>query len=74
MTLAIAVCNKSKTISNLHETMADDNKKKMGRSSYNWFITNGDWDEDEVAQRSADMFLEESMIHITKRRAKNQKE
>lgn len=62
MTSAIAVCDKSKTISNLHETMADDNKKKKGRSSYNWFITDGDWDEDEVAQRSADMFLEASNL------------
>jgi SRSO17 transposase len=60
MTSAIAVCDKSKTISNLHETMADDNNKKKGRSSYNWFITDGDWDEDEVAQRSAYMFLEAS--------------
>lgn len=59
LTAAIAVCNKSKTVSNLHETMANDNKEKKGRSSYNWFITEGDWDEDEVAQRKADLFFEE---------------
>jgi len=59
MTTTIAVCNKSKTVFNLHETMADDNKDKKGRSSYNWFITNGDWDEDEIAQRKADLFFEE---------------
>jgi hypothetical protein len=58
ITSAIAICNKSKTVYNLHETMADNNEKK-GRSSYNWFITNGDWDEDEIAQRKADLFFEE---------------
>jgi hypothetical protein len=59
MTTTIAVCNKSKTIFNLHETMANDNKEKKGRSSYNWFITDGDWDENEIAQRKADLFFEE---------------
>ncbi len=59
LTTTIAVCDKSKTIFNLHETMADDNKEKKGRSSYNWFITNGDWDEEEIAQRKADLFFEE---------------
>jgi hypothetical protein len=59
MTASIAVCDKSKTIFNLHETMAYDNRDKKGRSSYNWFITDGDWDEDEVAQRKADLFLKE---------------
>jgi SRSO17 transposase len=39
--------------------MADDNREKKGRSSYNWFITNGDWDEEEIAQRKADLFFEE---------------
>ncbi len=59
MTTTIAVCDKSKTVFNPYETMADDNKDKKGRSSYNWFITNGDWDEDEIAQRKADLFFEE---------------
>jgi hypothetical protein len=59
MTVSIAVCDKSKTIFNLHETMAGDNKEKKGRSSYNWFITDGDWDEEEIAQRKADLFFEE---------------
>jgi hypothetical protein len=39
--------------------MANDNKEKKARSSYNWFITDGDWDEDEIAQRKADLFFEE---------------
>jgi hypothetical protein len=56
---ALAVCDKSKTIYNLHETMADNLKKKKGRSSYNWFITDSDWDEDELAQRKVDLFLSE---------------
>lgn len=64
VTTTIAVCDKSKTVFNLHETMADDNKDKKGRSSYNWFITNGDWDEDEIAQRKADLFFEE--LHLKK--------
>mgnify|MGYP001591539296 CR=1 FL=1 len=59
MTTTIAVCNKSKTIFNLHETMADNNQEKKARSSYNWFFTDGDWDEDEIAQRKADLFFEE---------------
>jgi hypothetical protein len=62
MTTAVAICNKSKTIFNLHETMANDYKEKKARSSYNWFITNGDWDEDEIAQRKADLFFEELNI------------
>ena len=62
MTTTIAVCNKSKTIFNLHETMADNNKEKKGRSSYNWFFTDGNWDEDEIAQRKADLFFEELRI------------
>jgi hypothetical protein len=39
--------------------MADNLKKKKGRSSYNWFITDSDWDEDELAQRKVDLFLSE---------------
>ncbi len=62
MTTTIAVCNRSKTIFNLHETMADNNQEKKGRSSYNWFFTDGDWDEDEIAQRKADLFFEE--LHL----------
>jgi len=54
----LAVCSKSKTIANLHDTMADDCSYKKSRSTYNWFITKGKWDEDEVAQRKADQFFE----------------
>jgi hypothetical protein len=39
--------------------MADNNQEKKARSSYNWFFTDGDWDEDEIAQRKADLFFEE---------------
>jgi SRSO17 transposase len=59
LTTAIAVCDKSKTVFSLHDTMASSNREKKGRSSYNWFITDGDWDEDEIAQRKADLFFEE---------------
>jgi hypothetical protein len=44
--------------------MANDNKKKKARSSYNWFITDGDWDEDEIAQRKADLFFEPELTII----------
>ena len=54
----LAVCSKSKTIANLHDTMANDCSYKKSRSTYNWFITKGKWDEDEVAQRKADQFFE----------------
>lgn len=59
LTTAIAVCDKSKTVFSLHDAMANDNREKKARSSYNWFITDGDWDEDEIAQRKADLFFEE---------------
>jgi hypothetical protein len=59
LTTAIAVCDKPKTIFSLHDAMADDNREKKARSSYNWFITDGNWDEDEIAQRKADLFLKE---------------
>lgn len=38
--------------------MANDNKEKKARSSYNWFIA-GNWDKDKIAQRKADLFFEE---------------
>ena len=59
LTTAIAVCDKPKNIFNIHNAMADDNRERKARSSYNWFITDGDWDEDEIAQRKADLFFEE---------------
>ncbi len=62
LTSALAVCTKSKTIYNLHETMSNANKEKKSRSAYNWFIAEGDWDEDEIAQRKADMFFE--AVHL----------
>lgn len=64
LTSALAVCTKSKTVYNLHETMSDANKEKKSRSAYNWFIAEGDWDENEIAQRKADMFFE--AVHLQK--------
>lgn len=63
LTSALAVCTKSKTINSLHETMSDTNKEKKSRSAYNWFIAEGDWDEDEIAQRKADMFFGAVHLH-----------
>lgn len=52
---AIAVCDKQKNVYNLYDTMALEDKKN--RSSYNWFFNNAKWDEDEVADRKAEMFF-----------------
>lgn len=58
MIAAISICTKSKTVYNLHETIADDFDDKKARSTYDWFFNHAKWDEDEVAQRKTDMFLE----------------
>ncbi len=55
---ALSVCDKSKTVSNLCDTMAECRKGKKARSSYNWFFSDADWDENEVAQRKVDLFIE----------------
>ena len=55
---ALSVCDKSKTVANLCDTMADCNKGKKARSSYNWFLSDANWDENEVAQRKVDLFID----------------
>jgi SRSO17 transposase len=55
---ALSVCDKSKTVANLCDTMADCHKGKKARSSYNWFFSDANWDENEVAQRKVDLFIE----------------
>ncbi|VUT28141.1 MAG: hypothetical protein SYNGOMJ08_00703 [Candidatus Syntrophoarchaeum sp. GoM_oil] len=57
MIAAISVCNKSKTVYNLYETMLDDCNDKKARSTYDWFFNQAKWNEDEVAQRKAYMFF-----------------
>ncbi len=57
LVIAIAVCVKSKTISNLHETISNSNVKKKSRSSYNWFFDSSKWDENKVAQQNANLFF-----------------
>jgi len=37
--------------------MADCRKGKKARSSYNWFFSDANWDENEVAQRKVDLFI-----------------
>ena len=61
---ALSVCDKSKTVSNLCDTMAECRKGKKARSSYNWFFSDADWDENEVTQRKVDLFLESMGIKI----------
>jgi hypothetical protein len=55
---ALSVCDKSKTVANLCDTMADCRKEKKARSSYNWFFSDANWDENEVAQRKVNLFIE----------------
>jgi len=55
--IAIAVCVKSKTVSSLHETISNNNGAKKSLSSYNWFLNEAKWDENEVAQRNAKLFF-----------------
>ncbi|MDD2835145.1 MAG: IS701 family transposase [Methanothrix sp.] len=55
---ALSVCDKSKTVANLYDTMADCRKEKKARSSYNWFFSDANWDENEVAQRKVNLFIE----------------
>jgi len=62
MASALVVCDKSKNIQNLAESMAKDRDETKARSSYNWFFTNANWDEDEVAQKTVDQFLSASNI------------
>jgi hypothetical protein len=38
--------------------MAECRKGKKARSSYNWFFSDANWDENEVAQRKVDLFID----------------
>ena len=58
MTSAIAVCAKSKTVSNLHDIMSNNHKDKKSSSSYNWFLNDAKWDADKVAQKKAELFFD----------------
>ena len=55
---ALSVCDKSKTVANLCDTMAECSKGKKARSSYNWFFSDANWDENEIAQRKVDLFID----------------
>jgi len=55
---ALSVCDKSKTVANLCDTMAECRKGKKARSSYNWFFSDANWDENEVAQRKVELFID----------------
>lgn len=58
LSAALSVCDKSKTVANLCDTMADCREGKKARSSYNWFFSDANWDENEVAQRKLDLFID----------------
>lgn len=55
---ALSVCDKSKTVANLCDTMAECREGKKSRSSYNWFFSDANWDENDVAQRKVNLFIE----------------
>jgi len=42
--------------------MADCREGKKARSSYNWFFSDANWDENEVAQRKVDLFIDKSSL------------
>jgi SRSO17 transposase len=67
MCSALSVCDKSKTISHLSDTMAKDREGTKSRSSYNWFFSDAIWDENEVAQRSVDLFIEANEVSASDR-------
>lgn len=45
-----------KTVRGLHSRMVGEDKKS--RAAYEWFFTTAKWDENELAQRKADLFYE----------------
>lgn len=55
MTTAIAICEKSRTVKNLHNTLANGGRKS--RRAYEWFFKDAKWDEDRVAQHKAEAFF-----------------
>jgi hypothetical protein len=57
MVSAITACTDPKNIQNLHGTIADTCEDKKDYQTYRYFFGKAKWDENEIAQRKADIFF-----------------
>lgn len=57
---AVIAMDKDRTIRRLHKTLSKLERKS--RTAYEYFFHEARWDEDEVAQRKADLFFEASKL------------
>jgi len=57
MVAAITTCMLPKNIQNLHETIANTCKNKKDYQTYRYFFEKARWNENEVAQKKADIFF-----------------
>jgi len=57
MASAIMACTGSKNIQNLHGTISDTCEDKKDYQTYRYFFNKAKWDENEVAQKKADLFF-----------------
>ncbi len=64
---AIIGCEGRKTLLNLHRTIANVCKDKKAYQTYRYFLNDGKWDEDKVAQKTADVFLKKMGVENGKR-------
>lgn len=57
MLAAITACLLPKNIQNLHETIANNCEDKKNYQTYRYFFEKAKWDENEMAQKKADIFF-----------------
>ena len=57
MVTAITACMLPKNIQNLHETIANTCENKKDYQTYRYFFEKAKWDENEIAQKKADLFF-----------------
>ncbi|OIQ05809.1 MAG: hypothetical protein AUK59_02365 [Candidatus Altarchaeum sp. CG2_30_32_3053] len=54
---AIIVCGGRKTLLNLHRAIANVCADKKAYQTYRYFLNAAKWDENKIAQKTADVFL-----------------
>ncbi|MFQ5976026.1 MAG: IS701 family transposase [Candidatus Hydrothermarchaeales archaeon] len=57
---AVIGMDKNRTVRRLHRMLSK--KERKSRTAYEYFFNEARWDEDEVAQRKADLFFEASKV------------
>ncbi len=57
MVASIAACKSQKTLLQLYGTIADVCENKKTYQAYLYFFNKAKWDEDEIAQKAADLFF-----------------